>query len=47
MAVYPSQHPLVKHKMSLLRDDIISVKNFRELANEISSILMIEATLTT
>jgi len=44
MAVYPSQHPLVKHKMSLLRDDIISVKNFRELANEISSILMIEAT---
>ena len=44
MANFASQHPLVKHKISLLRDDVISVKSFRELANEISSILMIEAT---
>ena len=44
MTVYASSHPLVKHKVSLLRDDLISVKSFRELANEISSILMIEAT---
>ena len=44
MAVYASKHPLVKHKVSLLREDVISVKSFRELANEISSILMMEAT---
>lgn len=44
MAVYASQHPLVKHKVSLLREDSISVKSFRELANEIATILTVEAT---
>jgi len=43
MAIYASEHPLVKHKISLLRDNNISVKAFRELANEIASILTIEA----
>lgn len=46
MAIYASEHPLVKHKLSLLRDNNISVKAFRELANEIASILIIEATTT-
>lgn len=44
MTIFASKHPLVKHKVSLLRDDNISVKNFRDLANEIASILIIEAT---
>jgi uracil phosphoribosyltransferase len=46
MAVYPSQHPLVKHKVSLLRQSSISTKDFRELANEIASMLTIEASQT-
>lgn len=44
MANFESNHSLIKHKVSLLRDDNISVKSFRELANEISTILMVEAT---
>ena len=44
MSVFESQHPLVKHKVSLLREDNISVKSFRELANEISTMLTVEAT---
>ncbi|WP_286261051.1 uracil phosphoribosyltransferase [Thalassotalea atypica] len=44
MAVFESNHPLVKHKISLLREDNISVKSFRELANEIAMLLTVEAT---
>jgi uracil phosphoribosyltransferase len=44
MPVFESTHPLVKHKISLLRDDNISVKAFRELAKEISMLLTVEAT---
>ncbi|MFD2166667.1 uracil phosphoribosyltransferase [Thalassotalea euphylliae] len=44
MAVFASNHPLVKHKVSLLREDSISVKSFRELANEIATLLTVEAT---
>lgn len=44
MTVHVSKHPLVKHKVSLLRDHAISVKSFRELTNEISALLMTEAT---
>lgn len=44
MAVFESNHPLVKHKVSLLREDNISIKDFRELANEIAMMLMVEAT---
>ncbi|NMP31551.1 uracil phosphoribosyltransferase [Thalassotalea sp. M1531] len=44
MAVFASEHPLVKHKVSLLREESISVKSFRELANEIATILTVEAT---
>lgn len=44
MSVFESSHPLVKHKISLLRDENISVKSFRELTKEISTLLMAEAT---
>lgn len=45
MSVYESQHPVVKHKVSLLRENNISTKAFRELANEIATILTVEASL--
>ena len=44
MSVYASSHPLVKHKVSLLRDDKISVKSFRELTKELAVLLTMEAT---
>ncbi|MDG1750963.1 MAG: uracil phosphoribosyltransferase [Thalassotalea sp.] len=44
MSVYASSHPLVKHKVSLLRDAQISVKSFRELTKELSVLLTMEAT---
>jgi len=44
MTIHASEHPLVKHKLSLLRDHQISVKSFRELTRELASILTIEAT---
>lgn len=44
MTVHISNHPLVKHKVSLLREHNISVKSFRELTNEVSALLMTEAT---
>ncbi|WP_448568862.1 uracil phosphoribosyltransferase [Thalassotalea ganghwensis] len=43
MTITVSEHPLVKHKISLLREDAISVKSFRELTNEISQLLLVEA----
>jgi uracil phosphoribosyltransferase len=44
MSVFESSHPLVKHKISLLRDNNISVKGFRELTKEIAMLLTVEAT---
>ena len=44
MAVFESTHSLVKHKVSLLRDHNISIKAFRELAQEVSTMLTMEAT---
>lgn len=43
--VLPSQHPLVAHKLSRLRDKNTDPKKFRELVREISSLLAYEATL--
>ncbi len=42
--VYESQHPLVAHKLSRLRDINTSPKKFRELVREISALLAYEAT---
>lgn len=44
MAVHVSDHPLVQHKIGLLRRDDISTKAFRELAAEIGLLLTYEAT---
>ena len=42
--VYESKHPLVKHKLSRLRDVKTEPKKFRELVREISALLAYEAT---
>jgi uracil phosphoribosyltransferase len=42
--VYPSPHPLVAHKLSLLRERTTEPKKFRELVREISALLTYEAT---
>ncbi len=42
--VFASQHPLVAHKLSRLRDRETEPKKFRELVREISALLAYEAT---
>ncbi|RTE86407.1 MULTISPECIES: uracil phosphoribosyltransferase [Gammaproteobacteria] len=44
MALHVIDHPLVQHKLGLLREHDISIKNFRELANELGNLLTYEAT---
>ena len=44
MPVIQIHHPLVKHKVGLLREDGISTKKFRELAAELAALLAYEAT---
>lgn len=44
MPVIDVRHPLVKHKVGLLRADDISTKKFRELTNELARLLAYEAT---
>jgi uracil phosphoribosyltransferase len=44
MPVIAVQHPLVKHKIGLLRDVGISTKQFRDLTNELGRLLAYEAT---
>jgi uracil phosphoribosyltransferase len=44
MPVVDVKHPLVKHKVGLLREDGISTKKFRELTNELARLLAYEAT---
>lgn len=41
--VIESNHPLIEHKLSILRDKNTSTKEFRELVKEISMILCYEA----
>lgn len=43
-SVHESQHPLVKHKLSRLRDCETNPKKFRELVQEIAALLAYEAT---
>jgi uracil phosphoribosyltransferase len=42
--LYASKHPLVTHKMTLLRDVGTEPKKFRELVRELSMLLCYEAT---
>ncbi|NLP32408.1 Uracil phosphoribosyltransferase [Oligella ureolytica] len=44
MAIYEVKHPLVQHKLGLMRDINLSTKSFRELAGEVSTLLTYEAT---
>jgi uracil phosphoribosyltransferase len=43
MPVFEATHPLVKHKLGLLRESDISTKKFRELTAEIACFLAYEA----
>ena len=44
MAVYEVKHPLIQHKLGLLRKADLSTKQFRELASEVARLLTYEAT---
>lgn len=44
MKIIEVKHPLVKHKLGLMRKHNISTKRFRELASEVGSLLTYEAT---
>ncbi len=43
--VFPSRHPLVAHKLSILRNISTEPQKFRELVKEIAALLTYEATL--
>ena len=44
MKVVQARHPLVRHKIGLLRNPELSTREFRELTNEIGTLLAYEAT---
>ncbi|WP_301099424.1 uracil phosphoribosyltransferase [Otariodibacter sp.] len=44
MKIVEVKHPLVKHKLGLMRAGDVNTKNFRELATEVGSLLTYEAT---
>jgi uracil phosphoribosyltransferase len=44
MAVFVQNHPLIKHKLGLMRQKDISTKDFRDLASEVARLLTYEAT---
>ena len=43
-SVHILNHPLIQHKLTILRSKDTSVKEFRELVREISSLMCYEAT---
>ena len=44
MPIHEIRHPLIRHKLGLMRRADISTKNFRELAQEVGALLTYEAT---
>lgn len=44
MAVHIADHPLIKHKLGLMRSHDISTKDFRDLSSEVAQLLTYEAT---
>lgn len=44
MPIHEVRHPLIRHKLGLMRRADISTKNFRELAQEVAALLTYEAT---
>ena len=39
MAVHVVEHPLILHKLGLMREHNVSTKDFRELASELAALL--------
>ncbi|OGP61352.1 MAG: uracil phosphoribosyltransferase [Deltaproteobacteria bacterium RBG_13_49_15] len=44
MPVHVVDHPLIRHKLGIMREHDISTKNFRELSSEVARLLTYEAT---
>ena len=44
MTVFVEDHPLIKHKLGLMRQKDISTKDFRDLSSEVARLLTYEAT---
>jgi len=44
VAVFEVNHPLIRHKLGLMREKDISTKDFREMASEVARLLTYEAT---
>ncbi len=44
MAIHVADHPLVKHKIGLMREKDITTKDFRDLSSELARLLTYEAT---
>lgn len=44
MPVHVVDHPLIKHKLGIMREHDITTKDFRDLASEIATLLTYEAT---
>jgi uracil phosphoribosyltransferase len=44
MSIYEIKHPLIQHKIGLMRAYGVSSKDFRELASEVANLLTYEAT---
>ncbi len=44
MSVYEIKHPLIQHKLSLMRQNDRSTRSFRQLAAEVGSLITYEAT---
>jgi len=44
MTVHLTEHPLIQHKLGLMRQEGVSTRSFRELASEVSMLLTYEAT---
>ena len=44
MPVHLVEHPLIRHKIGLMRGHAVTTKKFRELANELVTLLTYEAT---
>ena len=43
-SVHVLEHPLIQHKLSILRDERTGVKEFREIIGEIAALMCYEAT---
>lgn len=44
MALHVADHPLIKHKLGIMREKDISTKDFRDLSGEVGRLLTYEAT---